>query len=145
MFLHIYYTMFGFIQTNTPFTKRIFTDYDENQQNIRYFDGSNTWNTILVHNIDLHDSNHHENIMLTMLDKYVGKISGIRDIYQNSYTKTIAITFEWWYENEFTKSLSESMDKKVKLNPNKKLYNQVEMFYTDSCYNEFNAIVEAVM
>lgn len=144
--------MFRFLQYQSSSPEYIYSDYyyankKFNKKNITYFDGTDTWNTILVHNISRDVDNHQEYLLITLLEQYIGKIKKIEDVYHNSLEKTIAITFEWWYKNEFTISLSDTMDKKIKLTNGKTVYNQVEIFYNDyddnldkSYYNLISAV-----
>jgi hypothetical protein len=136
--------MFGFIQNNTPNTKYYFSNYDTDRKNIQYFDGSETWNTILIRNINTHDNNHQEHVVLTMLEKYIGKIRMIKDVYQNRYEKTIAVTFDWWYKNRFTMILSDNMDESTYVSGNKKIYNEIELIYTCGTENVYYSLIEAV-
>ena len=128
--------MFRFLQHQSSSPEYVYSDYyyasnKLNKKNITYFDGTDTWNTILVHNISYDDDNHHEHLLITLLEQHVGKIKKIEDVYYHSLEMTIAITFEWWYKNDFTISLSDAMDKKIKLTNGKTIYNQVEIFYTE--------------
>jgi hypothetical protein len=124
--------MFGFIKHSYPYYHLQYALYDFDKSSYNYFDGSTSWNTMLVHNIDLYDdANHQEHLITTYLEKYVGKITSIKDVYHNKYEKTIAITFEWWYKNDFTIALSGVMDQQVSLGKNKKIYKQTELFYFD--------------
>lgn len=128
--------MFKFLQYQNSSLEYLYLDYQYannklDKKNITYFDGIDTWNTILVHNICRDHDNHHEHLLITLLEQHIGKIKKIEDVYYNSLEKTIAITFEWWYKNDFTMSLSNVMDKKIKLTNGKTIYNQIEIFYND--------------
>jgi len=136
--------MFGFVKQYTPNRQQYAMDgFDKTQ--FSYFDSCTSWNTVLVHNIDLHDdSNHQEHVITTYIEKYIGKITSIKDVYSNKYEKTIAITFEWWYRNGFTIALSDTMDKQIKLPNSKKIYTQMELFYEDENESRFSNLIEAV-
>jgi len=143
--------MFRFLQYQSSSSEYLYSDYHYannklNKKNITYFDGTNTWNTILVHNVSRDDSNHQEHVLVTLLEQHVGKIKNIEDVYYNSLERTIAITFEWWYKNDFTVSLSDAMDKKIKLTDGKTIYNQVEIFYKDydGLGNDYYNLMSAV-
>lgn len=121
--------MFSFIKSNTPQKLIIASDNNDHQQIVRF--ENDTWNTILIRNIDLFDNNHQEHLLITLLENHVGKIKNIKDVYRNRYEKTISVEFEGWYKNEFTVELSDCMDKTFKID-NKKIYNQIELVYTEN-------------
>tara|TARA_B110000091_G_scaffold201546_1_gene233255 strand:+ start:1195 stop:1605 length:411 start_codon:yes stop_codon:yes gene_type:complete len=136
--------MFGFIKQYTPDHLQ-YADDEFDQSCFSYFDSSTSWNTILVHNIDIHDdSNHQEHVIITHLEKYIGKIASINDVYHNKYEKTIAITFAWWYRNDFTITLSDAMDTQIKVDGDKKIYKQTELFYFDEDGTRYSSLIEAV-
>ena len=136
--------MFGFIKQYTPEHLQ-YADEKFDTSCFSYFDSCTSWNTILVHNIDyLDDSNHQEHVIITHLEKYIGQITSIKDVYHNKYEKTIAITFEWWYRNDFTIALSDRMDQQISVENNKKIYKQTELFYIDEEGTRFSSMVEAV-
>jgi hypothetical protein len=115
--------MFGFTtQYNPEHLQYAADEFDKSC--ISYFDNSTSWNTILVHNI--------------------GQITSIKDVYHNKYEKTIAITFAWWYRNNFNIALSDKMDQRVSVENNKKVYKQIELFYFDEDGTRFSSLVEAV-
>ena len=136
--------MFGFTtQYNPEHLQYAADEFDKSC--ISYFDNSTSWNTILVHNIDLFDdSNHQEHVIITRLEKYIGQITSIKDVYHNKYEKTIAITFAWWYRNNFNIALSDKMDQTVSVKNNKKVYRQIELFYFDEDGTRLSSLVEAV-
>ena len=136
--------MLGFIKQYNPDHIQYAVD-DFDQSCFSYFDRSSTWNTILVHNIDLHnDSNHQEHLIITYLEKYIGHITSIKDVYHNKYENTIAITFAWWYKNSFTIALSDKMDQQISVEQYKKIYKQTELFYFDEEGTKYSNLIEAV-
>lgn len=132
--------MFGFIKSYYPTLHKQFSEL-ENSRKV-YFDNKNTWNTILIHNVNLNP--HYEHLLIVEIEQHVGKIKNIQDIYCNSKKKTLSITFDWWYNNDFTRSLSDKMEEKIFLE-NCEIFNQVEIFYMDEQNNIVNNIVELVM
>lgn len=132
--------MFGFIKSYYPTLHKQFSEL-ENSRKV-YFDNKNTWNTILVHNVNLNP--HYEHLLIVEIEQHVGKIKNIQDIYCNSKKKTLSITFDWWYNNDFTRSLSDKMEEKIFLE-NCEIFNQVEIFYMDEQNKIVNNIVELVM
>jgi hypothetical protein len=132
--------MFGFIKSYYPTLHKQFSEL-ENSRKV-YFDNKNTWNTILIHNVNLNP--HYEHLLIVEIEQHIGKIKNIQDIYCNSKKKTLSITFDWWYNNDFTRSLSDKMEEKIFLE-NCEIFNQVEIFYMDEQNNIVNNIVELVM
>ena len=131
--------MFGFIKSYHPALHKQFSEL-ENSQKV-YFDNKNTWDTILIHNINLHP--HYENLLLVEIEEHIGKIKNIEEVYRNMKKKTLSISFDWWYNNNFTRSLSDKMEEKIFLE-NSDINNQVEIFYMDKHNNIVNNIVELV-
>ena len=131
--------MFGFIKSYHPALHKQFSEL-ENSQKV-YFDNKNTWDTILIHNINLHP--HYENLLLVEIEEHIGKIKNIEEVYRNMKKKTLSISFDWWYNNNFTRSLSDKMEEKIFLE-NSDINNQVEIFYMDKHNNNVNNIVELV-
>ena len=131
--------MFGFIKSYYPTLHKQFSEL-ENSRKV-YFDNKNTWDTILIHNINLHP--HYENLLLVEIEEHIGKIKNIEEVYRNIQKKTLSISFDWWYNNEFTRSLSDKMEEKICLE-NNDISNQVEIFYMDKHNNIVNNIVELV-
>ena len=132
--------MFGFIKSYYPTLHKKFSEL-ENSRKV-YFDNKNTWDTILIHNVDLDP--HYEHLLIVEIEQHIGKIKNIQDVYCNSKKKTLSITFDWWYNNDFTRSLSDKMEEKIFLE-NSENFNQVEIFYMDEQNNIVNNIVELVM
>ena len=56
----------------------------------------------------------------TIIYRNVGKIKNIQDVHCNSKKKTLSITFDWWYNNDFTRSLSDKMEEKIFLENSKR-------------------------
>lgn len=132
--------MFGYINSYYPTLHKQFSN-SENSSKV-YFDNKDTWNTILIHNINLDP--HYEHLLIVEIEQHIGKIKKIQDVYCNSKKKTLSITFDWWYNNHFTRSLSDTMEKKIFLE-NNEIFNQVEIFYMDKHDNIVNNIVQVVM
>lgn len=131
--------MFGFIKSYHPTLHKQFSEL-ENSQKV-YFDNKNTWDTILIHNINLHP--HYEHLLLVEIEEHIGKIKNIEEVYRNMKKKTLSISFDWWYNNNFTRSLSDKIEEKIFLE-NNDINNQVEIFYMDKHNNIVNNIVELV-
>ena len=66
--------MFGFIKSYYPTLHKKFSEL-ENSRKV-YFDNKNTWNTILIHNVNL--APHYEHLLIVEIEQHVGKIKNIQ-------------------------------------------------------------------